>query len=230
MDETGRTGKVFIEQELATALRQGSLENLEKIPEMRNLISRLIERRAEEARLSETLNHLPLSDIQKLFEDYIEDKFDAHLYNFFDRLYKGFIGIARSTISARLDLMEESVADLKRSVLMASLQPYSFVKAEIVKAIHEFIAIQPGQKDTLASICKFLMYEAILPIPGVDLMDKQKFVLDILRHDSSIREFEGFLYELVDHEVREASDGIATSREHRSLLAEITSVRQMDAK
>ena len=227
MDETDLKN-MFLEGELAAALREGSFTKLEKIPEVRALMVKRLEEKTETARLAESLNHLPLSDIQKLFEDYIEERFDAHLQIFFDRLHVAIASATKRILATRLKAIEDSLLDLKRSVLMASLQPNTFVEAEIIQAIHKFISVQPGCKATLMAISQHLIYDIMLPVPGVDSTSKYKFVLNLLKHDDCVRELDGFLYELVSYRAREECDGLVTSRERRTLLQQIASLRNLD--
>ena len=230
MDETAEPRNLFLESELASVLRNGSFTRLEKIPEVRALMAQLLVEKGEKSRLAESLNHLPLSDIQKLFEDYIEARFDAHLYTFFDKLYHGVERTVRKSLHARLKAIEDSITDLKRSVLMCSLQPNAFIKAEMVCAIHAYLSSQPGRRTTLDRISKHLIYDKMFPVPGGDRTEKYKFVLGILRHDDCIREIEGFLYELTRQEDQEECDGLASARERQALSQQISSVCPVDGR
>ena len=205
----------ILERELADAIRRMSFEDLEKVPEMRDLMQRLAAERDERVLIAESLDTLPHADVQKLFADYIEEKFDVHLHTFFSRLYDGVVGILRRSISARMEVLEESMLDLKRSVLMASLHPHSWVEGEIVKACEDFILMQPGMRSGLHPIYRHIAFDARLPLPGVTLVDKYHYLLRLLRNTERFREIGGFLFELVDHKVVEEREALANADGHR---------------
>lgn len=218
MDENNRAKAMraaVLERELADAIRRLSFEDLEKIPEMRDLMQHIVTENTERARIADTLDTLPHADVQKLFSDYIEEKFDVHLHTFFSRLYDGIIGTFRKTMSARMEVMEEAMADLKRSVLMASLHPHAWVEGEIVKACIDFLMMQPGMKSGLHPLYRYVAYDARLPIPGAALVDKYHYLLRVLRSAERFREIGGFLFELVDFSVVEEREAMASADGYR---------------
>ena len=223
-----------LERELADAIRRLSFEDLEKIPEMRDLMQRLIADRFERARLAESLDTLPHADIQKLFSDYIEEKFDVHLHTFFSRLYDGVMSMLRRTLSARLEVLEESMADMKRSVLMSSLHPYSWVEGEIVKACADFLCMQPGMKAGLHPMYRFVAFDARLPLPGATLVDKYQYLLRTVRASDKFREIDGFMFELLDYKIVEERESLASADGHReaaimaSMMAELEDRRSQE--
>lgn len=187
-----------------------------------------IAEQAERARIAESLGSLPHVDAQKLFSDYIEERFDVHLHTFFGRLYDGVMNLLRSSIAARMDLLEESMADLKRSVLMASLHPYSWVESEVVRATCEYLTMQPGYRAGLHHIYRRLAFEDRLPLPGATMVDKYHYILRVLRSTERIREIEGFLFELLDYRVIEERESLASADGHREAAALAALVNELE--
>ena len=205
----------FLEGELTDAIKRHTYKKAEKNSEMRHLVAGLQRDAHDKSRIAESLNVLPLSDIKKLFADYIEEQFDVHLHTFFSRLIKGVMHVMRDTISARIEVMEDTMVDLKQSVLMASLHPYAWVESEVAKNAVEFIGAQPGQKSGLHDIYTYLAQEVGLPLPGAGLVDKQMYILKLLRRIPNLREWDGMLFELVQHDVLEERETFATSQEYQ---------------
>jgi len=201
--------------EIADAIRENDYAALERIPELRNLLVLLKSDHADRARLAESLNLLPLQDLRNLFEDYVEEEFDGYLHKFFDRLLSSVMTMLRSTISARMEVMEDMIQDLRRSVLMAAVHPYGWVNQEIADGVVEFLAMQPGQKGTSYAIYRYLAEELKIPLPGVSLQEKMLFVHRIAKSLVRVREWDGLLFELVEHAVVEGQDAYATSDSYR---------------
>ena len=199
----------FLERELIDAIRRNSFQDLEKIPELRNLISSLRKDHAERALLSESLNTLDMSDINKLFSDYMKEMFDHHLHMFFSKMTHVIMRLLRDTISKRLDVMEDGMADMKRSVLMAALHPYAWVESEIASTCVNYLAQQPGMRAGLHDIYRHIAYEASLPLPGANLTDKYQYILKVLRQVPDLREWEGMYFELEHTVVREERETFA---------------------
>lgn len=209
------TTNPILASEITDAIRRHVLNDLEKIPEMRSLMEQLIRERVERSRIKESIGALDYSDIQKLFEDYMSETLETELAKFFDRLYNGILSEFRLGVSQRMDALEESIHDLKTSVLMASIHPYSWMEYELAHATKKFLKGQPGGKATLHRLCTHLADEVRLPMPGSDRGEKWHYVLRMLRRMEGVREIEGFLFELEGLEVREESELIATSKKSR---------------
>lgn len=182
---------------------------------MRALIGYTLEEQAERSRLADTFGALPHAAVRKLFEDYIEEKFDVHLHSFFARLYDGVISMLRSTLSARMDIMEEHMRDLKRSTLMAAIHPYAWVESEIVGAVAEYLRIQPGGTAGLHHIYRHIAFDERLPLPGATLVEKYQYILRLLRGSERFREVGGFMFEMTDHKVVEEKEELASSDSYR---------------
>lgn len=207
-----------------------SFEDIEKIPEMRDLIRAAVAERAERSRIADTLDTLPHADTYKIFSDYIEERFDVHLHTFFSRLYDGVLNMLRRSLSARLEVLEETMLDLKRSTLMASLHPHAWVEGEIVKACSDFLAMQAGFKSGLHPIYRHIAYDARLPMPGVALVDKYHYLLRLLRGSERFREIDGFLFELVDYDVIEEREAAAVADGHRDATALMALINDMELR
>jgi hypothetical protein len=208
-----------LERELIDALRRKSFEDVESIPEMRALMKYAMEQQHERSLIAESLDCLPHSAVQKLFEDYVEEKFDVHLHSFFGKLYDGIMSVIRKSLSGRMELLEECMEDLKRSTLMAALHPHAWVEGEIVNAICEFLYTQPGYKAGLHNMYRYVAYDARLPMPGASQVEKYHYLLRVLRRTERIRELESFLFELSDFKVIEERESYATSAGHRDAVA-----------
>ena len=223
-------GDALLEREFADAVRRLSFEDLEKIPEMRDLMQSLIVERHERARISESLGTLPFSDIQRLFADYVEEKFDLHLHTFFGKLYDGIMTYIRRTMGARIELLEESMRDMKRSVLMASLHPHSWVEGEIVRACSEYLKMSPGMKAGLHQLYRFVAYDEQLPTPGATLTDKYQYLLRVLRSCERFREIDGFMFEYKDQQIVEDNENFASSDGYRDKIALVTLMNELSAR
>ena len=199
----------FLERELIDAVRRNSFTDMEKIPELRNLISNLRKDHVERALLAESLNTLDTADINRLFSDYIKEMFDQHLHLFFGKLTHVLMRLLRDTISKRLDIMEDGMADMKRSVLMAALHPYAWVESEIASTVVTYLAQQPGMRAGLHDIYRHLAYEASIPLPGTSLTDKYQYILKTLRKVPDLKEWEGMYFELEHTIVREERETYA---------------------
>lgn len=205
----------LLERELVDAIRRSSFEDLEKIPEMRDLMNRQIVDRAERAIIAESIGTLPHEHVQRLFDDYMEERFDAHMHSFFARLYDGVMNVLRTTVAARMEILEESLADMKRSVLMAAVHPYGWVESMLVQSAVEFIEMQPGAKSSLNDIYRHIAFEAKIPLPGTTLVDKYQYILRVLRNVERLREIDGFMFEVLDFKIVEEHESLAIADGYR---------------
>lgn len=218
----------LLERELVDAVRRRSFEDIEKIPEMRDLIQRIATDKKERALLAESIGTLPHENIQKMFDEYMEERFDAQMHSFFGKLYEGIMQVFRVTMSARMEVLEEAMADMKRSVLMAAVHPYGWVEGVLVSAVIEFIGMQPGAKATLHSIYRHVAFDARIPLPGTTLVDKYQYILRVLRGVENLREIEGFVFEITDFKVLEEHETLATTDGYREAAAASVIMRKME--
>lgn len=218
----------FLEREVIDALRRVDFAALEKIPEMRDLMLHMQTRAIERSRLADSLGVLPVADLRSLFADYVEEAFDTYLHGFFDKLYRGCMDILRVTISARMELLEESMNDMKRSVLMSQLHPHAWIEAELATAVTEYVASQPGQRSPLLGIYTHLS-DRSYAMPGVSLLEKYEYLIRILRRMPNIRELTPWVFEVVMHGVKEESETHATSADYTGTVLP-ASIRKMATK
>lgn len=227
MQENDSLGIRITEVRAAEALRQQLLQEIEAIPEMRHLIGEMVKDRAERARMTESFNLLSDHDTQKLFTDYIEDILEVSTYRFFARLYNGTMTVLKKTLSDRLDLIEEKMDNLKQSLMIASLHPYTWINYEVEKVAREFLATQPGMSAPLDTICKYLVGYAGVPMPYSSQVDQYRYVMGILRHMNDVREIGEFLFKLIDTEVKEAPDHVVSQGVETGLAALRASIRKL---
>jgi len=180
--------------ELLEMFKSFTKEEIEKIPEIRNLLAHLIENRAEQQKLAEAIGVIPYDDLQNAMREYFDVRFTEMAQQFFDALYQGVTATVEKVAAQRLDAIEAELKRLRSVFLLGILSPFKMAEAEMVREILAFLDTQPGNMASIHAIYKHVAFTLMLPIPGNLLTNKYAYITEVLRRVSGLKEFKGFMF------------------------------------
>jgi hypothetical protein len=215
--------------DLVEALKRYTVADMEGDPDLKRLIGKAAREEADRRLLEESINTIPYNDLQRLFGDLIEDRFDAYMQTFFDKLYRGLTKSNNRTVNRKLNRIKQSIDELRGSMLMAHINPLSWWEAELVVTALRFLDTMPNKTASVKQIYTHLAYSStMLPIPGVTLSDKLLQLVKIFRRVEALKEYDGFLFEHAKTEVIEEEAAYATAGSHGKTLQR--ALRSMGSK
>ena len=206
--------------EASVLLKKFTVEQLESIPEFKNLIVALMEEKTTKQQMAASLNVLPSSEVHKLFREYIESHFDSYLQSFFDKLHRGLLKILHGTVGKRIEMVENQIADLKKSLVLSVLNPYGVIDAQITKESIAYLETMPGGSASVHELYKYLTYSANCLVPGSTLTDKYVYLTTVLRKVECLKEWQGFVFELQEVAYKEDIEEFTSDPDHQNKIKE----------
>ena len=192
--------------DLKAVLERFSIIEIERIPEVRNLIGQLMALNEERMRVASSMNLMPSDKLVSIVRRVVDDAFEVAFGKAIDRLFRAVNETVRKAMDARFDTLASAINDLKRSVLMAHINPYGWMEAEIVSSTETYLVAQPGRCATLSAIYHHLAVDARAVLPGASIVDRQTNLVQILKRADYVEAIEGFLFRLSESYV--GGDGI----------------------
>ncbi len=187
--------ETVIGEELLAHLKAYSLGEAEKIPEVRALLSSMIEMRKERQEIAEAIGVVPYEDLQKGIKDFFETRFNEYAQEFFSALYTGMLDVTAKTINLRFDALEKEIERLRSVFLLGVMSPIQAMESELVHEVMLFLDTQPQKTASVHVVYEFLANEKRIPIPGNDRTHKYQWIIRLMRTVHGIKEFKGFYFE-----------------------------------